>query len=198
MEGVSFLRRVFAVFLLLAAGIALLIVGLLWGGRGGEGGESVELVFVVPPGFGWVLELNRSFRVDVEGLGLGDYAKIDFTCDGVGRVPLISWENVSGAKAYTVIVYDPDAPIGIFYHLIVYNVRGTSLSKAMGEGLPNSGGLPGWYPICPPKGSKPHRYYFLVIAQSERIPPVESVEELAETLKKYAIAYGWSMIVYKR
>ncbi|HIC98903.1 MAG TPA: hypothetical protein EYP08_04500 [Pyrodictiaceae archaeon] len=191
------MRRLLAVSLLiLTIGVMLLFIGFML--KSGKDRESVELVLVVPPEFEWVLKLNKSFEVDVEGLGLGDFAKTDFTCDGVGRVPLISWENVSGAKAYAVIVYDPDTPSGIFYHLIIYNVRGSTLSKAMGEGLPNSGGLPGWYPICPPKGSGIHRYYFLVIAQSDRISPVENVYELAETLKKYAIAYGWSMIVYKR
>ncbi|HID70371.1 MAG TPA: YbhB/YbcL family Raf kinase inhibitor-like protein, partial [Desulfobacterales bacterium] len=64
--------------------------------------------------------------------------------------------------------------------------------------LPNSGGFPGWYPICPPRGSSVHRYYFLVIAQDDEIASAKNVEELANFLKKHAIAYGWSVIVYKR
>ena len=195
-------RSVFVAVCVLVVGLVLLVGGLmLLSGLLSSGGNKVpskvEVAFVAPPGFEWITKLNKTFEVDVEGLKPGSMAKREFTCDDIGRAPLVSWENVSGAKAYTVIVYDPDAPNGVFYHLIAYNIEGTSL-KVLGEALANSGGFPGWYPICPPRGSGIHRYYFLVIAQDSSIPPVKSVQELADLLKNHAVAYGWSMIVYKR
>ena len=159
-----------------------------------------------PPGLPdileWVTALPRQINVKVLApngtpLPIGAKAPRDYTCDGQGVKPLIKWNTIKGAKAYTVIVYDPDAPSPPFYHLIAYNIRGASLDNSM-EFLPNTAGQPGWYPICPPPGHGKHRYIVVVIAQDTTINRQNTLKELVENLEKHAIAYGWHMLVYSR
>lgn len=46
-----------------------------------------------------------------------------FTCKGKNKIPKLVWENVpSGTKSFVLTMYDPDAPMGTFYHWIKYNI----------------------------------------------------------------------------
>ncbi len=120
-----------------------------------------------------------------------------YTCDAGGLLPRVEWTPVEGAKSYILVVYDPDAPMGTFYHLIAYNIASTSVPP-LSRTLPNSGGSRGWYPICPPPGHGTHRYVFLVIALSKQLDGVGDWGELLAEAYRYAIAWGATVIVYSK
>lgn len=96
-----------------------------------------------------------------------------FTCDGNGVNPKVTFENIpAGAKSLVLLMDDPDVPKnlkpdGVFDHWIVYNMDPSvreipENSKPPGtEGL-NSTGKPGYTPPCPP--DREHRYFFKLYA----------------------------------
>lgn len=143
---------------------------------------------------------TNSIRVRVEGLEYCGIVPKEYTCD-VERpsVPKVSWSSVNGAASYALIVIDPDAPLGPFYHLVVYGLERTSWPPGGVLGT-NSAGELGWFPVCPPKGDKPHRYFFVVLALNKKLelPPGLSAGQLLERIKPYIIAYGFTCGKYAR
>ncbi|MEM0365668.1 MAG: YbhB/YbcL family Raf kinase inhibitor-like protein [Acidilobaceae archaeon] len=154
-----------------------------------------------------LIKSSREYiKVEVEGLtSTGDKLRVEFSCDSIGRMPNLSWSRVEGAKSYSIISYDPDAPIGIFYHLVAYNIPGNVNSVTYSDLhkiailLPNTGGKRDWYPLCPPRGHKPHRYYFIVLALSEELPRnIKDLRGLIASMRGKVLAYGWNMGVFSR
>jgi len=92
-----------------------------------------------------------------------------YTCDGKDVNPPLLIENIpSAAKSLTLIVDDPDAPVGTWVHWVVWNISpGTreikedSVPKGAEQGVndfrKNDYGGP-----CPPSGT--HRYFFKLYA----------------------------------
>jgi hypothetical protein len=92
-----------------------------------------------------------------------------FTCAGAGDRPPLSWSGSAGAAAYAIVVVDPDAPGGAYYHWLVVDLPAGSTSApadipAGARQLDNSAGRPEWTPPCPPSGI--HHYRFTVYALS--------------------------------
>jgi len=93
----------------------------------------------------------------------------EYTCDGKKLHPPFTISGIpEGTKSLSMIVDDPDAPLGTYTHWVIWNIDPATAGIAAGE-VPkgaqegtNSGGKTGFYPPCPPNGS--HRYFFTVIA----------------------------------
>lgn len=97
------------------------------------------------------------------------------TCTGEDLSPELSWSGApEGTRTFALVCDDPDAPVGLWVHWVVYNIpsRTTALPEGVGKGaaLPtdaqegkNSWGRTGYGGPCPPPG-KPHRYFFTLYA----------------------------------
>lgn len=93
----------------------------------------------------------------------------EFTCDGEGVSPRLSWEDVPpGTGSFALSVTDPDAPGGTFIHWLVYNIPGGVRRLDRGR-LPagaveveNDFGRARYGGPCPPSGT--HRYFFTLYA----------------------------------
>ena len=97
------------------------------------------------------------------------------TCDGENRSPALHWSEIpAGTQSLALLVEDPDAPFGVFYHWVLYNIPASR--NDLPEGQPKTPRLPqigsqgtnsfrrtGYDGPCPPPG-KPHRYYFRLFA----------------------------------
>jgi len=116
------------------------------------------------------------FTLHAAGPADGGLLSVAYTCGtGMPVSPPVSWENVpEGTKTLTLIVDDPDAPSGTFTHWIVYNipperrsipgdVGGAKEISGGGQQGANSADQRGYYPACPPIGSR-HRYVFTLYA----------------------------------
>jgi Raf kinase inhibitor-like YbhB/YbcL family protein len=131
-----------------------------------------------------------------------------FTCDGAGTRPSLSWNGVPAKAAeVAVLVGDPDAPGGTFVHWTVWGLPPTRQGSVTAAGLPagavegaNSGGRTGWTPPCPPRGSKPHHYVFGVYALRKRIAFGEGADpaRVVPAVRAVAIASGSLTASYGR
>jgi len=118
------------------------------------------------------MSVPSTLTVTSRAFGAGDAIPAEYTCDGAGRVPPLSWSGVpTDAAALALVVDDPDAPGGTFTHWVVLDLPPSTRELPTGE-LPqgaaqalNSAGKVGYYPPCPPSGS--HRYQFTVFALSQ-------------------------------
>lgn len=96
-----------------------------------------------------------------------------YTCDGKNMSPPLQISGVPPqAKSLVLLMEDPDAPVGIFDHWLVYDIdpklaripEGTEPQGTHGKGSANNLTYMG---PCPPSGV--HRYLFTVYALDARL-----------------------------
>jgi Raf kinase inhibitor-like YbhB/YbcL family protein len=108
------------------------------------------------------------FRLASSAFADGASIPAEFTCEGVGHSPPLSWTGVpNGTKSMVLLVEDPDAPAGTFIHWVVYGIlpgsSGFKEGAAEGKEAANSVGKDSYMGPCPPPGS-PHHYNFRLFA----------------------------------
>ncbi len=120
---------------------------------------------------------------------------VEYTCDGEGMSPPLSFEDVpEEARSLTLVVDDPDAPAGTFTHWVLWNINPDVEEIEEGEVPPgarqgvNSSGGTGYTPPCPLSGV--HRYIFNLYALDKTLdlPSSSSKEELEEEMGGSIIA----------
>ena len=103
------------------------------------------------------------------------------------------------AKSLVLIVDDPDAPVGLFTHWLVWNIDPKtteipekSLPKGAVQGTNDYPNL-GYGGPQPPSGT--HRYYFKIFAldQTLDLPSGAKRQELDKAMNGHIIAQGQSM-----
>jgi Raf kinase inhibitor-like YbhB/YbcL family protein len=131
-----------------------------------------------------------------------------FTCDGAGTRPTLSWAGVPAKAAeVAILVGDPDAPGGTFVHWTVWGLRPTARGEVTAGALPtgaiegaNSARHTGWTPPCPPKGAAPHHYIFGVYALRKRVDLTAGADpaRVVPAVRAAAIASGSLTASYGR
>jgi Raf kinase inhibitor-like YbhB/YbcL family protein len=91
------------------------------------------------------------------------------SCEGENVSPPLRWSNVpEGTRSLALVVDDPDAPGGVFTHLIAWALDPAAEGLAEGEPAPREGrndfGASGYRGPCPPPGRGRHRYVFRLYA----------------------------------
>ncbi|MDY0019343.1 MAG: YbhB/YbcL family Raf kinase inhibitor-like protein [Anaerolineae bacterium] len=96
------------------------------------------------------------------------------SCDGQDSSPPLSWgEPPAGTRSFALIMDDPDAPVGVWVHWVLYNLPATCRELPGGvrpDPVLPDGSLHGhnsWRKLgyggpCPPFGK--HRYFFKLYA----------------------------------
>lgn len=129
-----------------------------------------------------------------------------FTCDGAGTSPPLRWSGLpSGTRSLALVVADPDAPGGTFYHWAVYGLPPRPPAIAEGARPParegrNSRDRIGWTPPCPPGGDSPHRYVFTLHAERRplALPPGAAAADVEAAARRDALASGTLTVRYGR
>jgi len=117
-----------------------------------------------------------------------------YSCSGENiSPPLEMFEIPEKAKTLAIIVDDPDAPVKVWVHWIVFNIKVSGKQLKINEnqkigisGINDSGKL-NYVGPCPPSGT--HRYFFKVYALDSELNLKEgaSKKELEEAMINHLI-----------
>ncbi len=159
-------------------------------------------------------EGKMSFTLKSNTFQDGDWIPSKYTCDGDDISPNIYWDDVpEGTQSFAIICDDPDAPVGVWDHWIIYDIPDTI--KSLDENVdrqssvlsePLKGALQGvnsWNRIgyggpCPPGGS-PHRYFFKIYALDTFIKKQKlNKKELIKEMEDHILGEAQLMGKYKR
>jgi len=157
---------------------------------------------------------NKPKLINIESPAIrnGTPIPVRYTCDGAGISPPLVISNIPpNVRELVLIMYDPDAPGGIFYHWLLYNIPASAeitipealphapIIKGLGSQGVNSYGRIGYGPPCPPHRSR-HRYVFLVLGLDTemQLPPALRPQELFRAIEGHVIAYGILYGIYER
>jgi len=130
-----------------------------------------------------------------------------YTKEGEDVSPALEWTGApSGAKAFAVIMDDPDAPLpNPFVHWVAYGIAADThaLPEAAKTGFvagKNHFGALGYGGPMPPPGSGPHHYHFKVYALDAGIDaaPGKSKGELLHAMEGHVLATGEVVGTYER
>jgi Raf kinase inhibitor-like YbhB/YbcL family protein len=123
---------------------------------------------------------GRSMEISSSAFSEGGTIPKKFTCDGPDLSPALSWRGApANAQSFAFIMDDPDAPVGMWVHWVLYNLPANA--KDLPEGVEKTEQLPngalqgrndfrkiGYGGPCPPAG-KPHRYFFKLYALDRKL-----------------------------
>lgn len=129
-----------------------------------------------------------------------------YTCDGAGQTPMLTWGNPpSGTKSFALVIDDPDAPSGTFRHWGVFDIpesaRSIGSGQHAGTEVSNDFGKPGYGGPCPPKGHGPHHYHFKLFALDTDklgLSADAKVADVESAARQHAIAEGELIGTYER
>jgi Raf kinase inhibitor-like YbhB/YbcL family protein len=137
--------------------------------------------------------------------GEGQRIPTEFTCDGPGRVPSVSWSGApADAAALALVVDDPDAPQGTFTHWVVLDLPGSTREVVDGELPPgaatakNSGGRASYYPPCPPSGTHHYRFTVYALDRPTGLSTGVDLDSALKALEASTTAWGRLVGVYSR
>jgi Raf kinase inhibitor-like YbhB/YbcL family protein len=128
-----------------------------------------------------------------------------YTCDGKDISPPLTVRGVpKEAKSLALIVDDPDAPVGVWVHWVVWNID--PKTTKIPEGSVPAGALQGKNDFqrltyggpCPPSGT--HRYFFKVYALDMmlNLAANSTKTDLEKAMKGHITAEGQLVGLYKR
>jgi len=125
--------------------------------------------------------------------------------------PALQWSGVpAGARSLALICDDPDAPMGVWVHWVVYDLP--AQTPGLAEGQPKTPTLPdggkqgvndyqkiGYGGPCPPPG-KPHRYFFKLYALDVQpnLQPGLTKAQLLKAMEGHVLAEGELMGTYQK
>jgi hypothetical protein len=137
---------------------------------------------------------------------------VKYTVDGQGISPPLAWTGVpKEAKELVLVVSDPDAPGGIYFHWTLYGLSPsvTSLPESLPkterltaptalQGL-NSGGAVGYTPPSPPPGKVHHyRFHLYALRTASGLAPGASLGTVDAAVASSTLAQGELVGTYQR
>jgi Raf kinase inhibitor-like YbhB/YbcL family protein len=155
--------------------------------------------------------VSGKLNVTSRDFAAGALIPVKFTGDGPDRSPALSWSAVpSKTQSIAVTCTDPDAPRGVWWHWIVFNLPAQTATLAAnqpksvsttGGGVQgvNDFGNVGYNGPAPPKGPI-HHYNFDVYALDAKLDckPTAGKQEFSAAIKGHILASGRYTGVYVR
>jgi Raf kinase inhibitor-like YbhB/YbcL family protein len=139
-------------------------------------------------------------RVISPAFGEGEKIPVDYTCDGFDVNPQLNISDVpDDTVSLALIVEDPDAPLGVWDHWVVYNIPpagGIGKNSTPGTEGMNSFGRKRYGGPCPPLGT--HRYVFSIYALDAQLALGDAAgkKEVLEAMIGHILAKGQLTGVY--
>lgn len=152
----------------------------------------------------------ETITVSSEAFAEGDSVPVRYTCEGDDISPPLRWQGAPpGTVSFVVIVDDPDAPGRTFLHWLVYAIPGdvTALPEAVPPVVEDEEPPEGDRPFrqgvndfgdrayggpCPPRGDRPHRYRFQVLAIDQEVEVSDGapIATVMEAIEGHVLAKG--------
>ena len=141
-------------------------------------------------------------KISSPSFGNNELIPAKFTCQGDDVNPTLVFEDVpSEAKSMALIVDDPDAPMGIWVHWVVYDmpvmaqVEENSIPGKQGN---NDFGRKDYGGPCPPSGT--HRYFFKLYALDATLDLKEGIskKELEKAMEGHILEESELIGLYKK
>lgn len=133
----------------------------------------------------------------------GEAIPARFTCDGRDISPPLAVEDLpEGTAVLTLVMDDPDAPMGTWDHWVAFDIpmAGTVPEGVGTLGTPgrNSWRRTGYGGPCPPSGT--HRYFFRVYALDRPLGLRDGADktQVLEAMKGHILAEATLMGRYSR
>lgn len=133
-----------------------------------------------------------------------------YSCDGQDISLPLEWKDPpQGTRSFALIADDPDAPMGVWVHWVLYNLPAEA--RSLPEAIPPDANLPdgsrhgqnswrrlGYGGPCPPSGT--HRYFFKLYAldQNLDLKPGADKKQLLQAMEGHILAQTEVMGVYSR
>jgi Raf kinase inhibitor-like YbhB/YbcL family protein len=124
-----------------------------------------------------------------------------YTCAGADLSPPLAWSGVpAGTQSLVLVLADPDAPGGVFYHWAVYDIPTAAQGLAAGHGpgqaaagppeARNDFGQSGYGGPCPPPGGVHHYRFRLTAISRPRLDlgPAATALDVEKAAASYRIA----------
>ena len=156
---------------------------------------------------------SNLFALEIESPAFrdGGYIPEKYTCSAEDISPPLMWKAVPrGTKSFVLICDDPDAPVGIWVHWVIYNIpkdkfrfeENMPKSETLADGSlqgTNDFRKVGYGGPCPPPG-KPHRYFFKLYALDIRLalPPRATKQMVLNAMKGHILAEAVLVGLYNR
>jgi Raf kinase inhibitor-like YbhB/YbcL family protein len=148
----------------------------------------------------------ETFTIKTNAFKNKNIFSVIYTCDGKDISPLVSWVGAPiQTKAFALILSDPDAPNGTWYHWIVYNIPSHIQQLTENSSLP-AGALTGknswdksqYNGPCPPNGAT-HRYIFTLYALDSilNLSNNENINNVLSQINNHVVRKAEVMGVYK-
>ncbi|MBS1994304.1 MAG: YbhB/YbcL family Raf kinase inhibitor-like protein [Cyanobacteria bacterium SZAS LIN-3] len=160
---------------------------------------------------GSVLAAEEKLTVVCPAFASGALIPAKFTGDGKDVSPAVQWSKVPAqTKSIALVCTDPDAPVGVWWHWIIFNLAPTTehLTEGMDKAASLAGGAcqgtndfgkTGYNGPAPPKGPV-HHYHFTVYALDSKLnlKPGCSKAEFTAAVKGHVLAGGEYVGTYVR
>lgn len=138
----------------------------------------------------------------------GEIIPVEYTCEGKDSIPPLAWSDPpQGTQSFAMIMDDPDAPIGVWVHWVVFNIPSHIRAWTFDNMNPpqgsvagnNTWGVTGYGGPCPPPG-KNHHYIFALYAldTSLSLPEASTANEVREAIKGHILGQTKLIGLYSR
>ena len=134
--------------------------------------------------------------------GNNDFIPREYTCQGKDINPPLNINGIpENAKSLALIVDDPDAPMGMWVHWVVFDIPVTSeiAEKSIpGKQGINDFGRKNYGGPCPPSGT--HRYFFKIYALDTELKLEEGITKdgLESAMKGHILGEAQLIGLYKK
>jgi len=153
---------------------------------------------------------GKTMEIKSSSFNHEDMIPAKYTCDGANISPPLSWSGApEKTKSFTLICDDPDAPVGLWVHWVIFDIPATVNSlpekvsrqeeiPGLGKNGKNTSGHLGYDGPCPPGGT--HRYYFKLYALDTMLNLKAGLtkDELLKAMKGHVLEEAQLMGRYKR
>ena len=154
---------------------------------------------------------NMSFSITSTAFADGAEIPVKYSCDGENVSPPLDWSEVpTGTASFALILDDPDAPVGVFTHWVIFNlppdtrglpeaaVKDSQVASGALQGKSGSGKI-GYFGPCPPRGT-PHHYRFTLYALDKSLDLAAGAtkDQVLQAMEGHILAQSQLTGIYQR